>query len=1162
MTAPAPDNLATPRRRRRRWWLRVPLIALGLVVMVIVLTQIFLWTDYPRQIAEAQVERILRVRASIKSVSIGWLGNTRIEGVTLTLPMESEPFLQIDRIDASHASLPLIAFSEDLRSVEVRGVEMIARQDASGRWNLQQLLTPSTSSGATTQATARRPRNPLAEVPTLRIDDVKTTLVRHDGKRLAFPIAHVALVKHDDTLTADVMADMGAIGKVEGLVGQSTTLPQTLKVAFDGLPPEVAAFFGVKQPSPFAAKLAWSGHLTADGIAGTLNVLDARVDELRIAGRIDIDTGERIAARPTDLSVTIADGAKLDLRTTAGTLTYDGTVVADGLAGTLNGGRYAVDGTFDPRTLAADIAAKWAQVTRNALATSGSAHLKTTRLFDGKIKVEAEAKGGVRVPAGEAIGAATINGEADSLDAFTADLQLDPFTWTPKDGSPPIVTPRLRGDLKSAGTSLRLEAFGGEHEGVGSLAAYAGVDRAARLWWANLDASQVILPALEARGIQGPVDVSLAADGTLSLIHVERAYAQLDKATAYATGDYDFSLPRPVTAMAWAWYDKPVTEDQAAQLSSLHAEAKIEGTVAPRDLQAVVDLRGSELVFAGRKIGDVSLNVDAAWSEQHATIHSKEVDALGGRWTIDGRWSEKERRAPIITAKFRDVPAKNIGKMFDRDDLGGMIDSGVATLYVRSSRLDQLEMTATARGSKLFVGPFKAEKLDLVATARRGRFEVTPTLHQQGGTIEAKLAGDVLLTTPVRADVMLDEWPAPYVASNSAGAERFRPRVSGRAAAGFSVRTGEVVGEVALHGKVERDDTQLATFAVEGTLNQKQVEVTKLTLDTLDGTFDATASFNLADWNASRIDARFDELTPARLSWSNPIAAEVLGRVSGTFAVRPSTMKRALGPLEISLKVQPDGMSFRKVSIGDLEVLAYADAKSADEFRVVTDHASLHVAGGTVEPFARLSSEPQRGLAQLVTARFTNLDLGQIAKAVDDDGKDLVGKVGGRVQLYGQTTRLATLAGDATIEITESDLVNFGPIAALYNVLSVGTAGSKPIGAGTISLRFGEDVLTIEDATYFNRGVYANGFGPIRHISKGVDAEVDHVMVVGSVQPLRAVKLPFFGDINDTLAALQSSLTAIEVTGTAKEPKMQQVSIGAIGDTFQKILLGKARGDK
>ena len=1161
MSSPPPDNLAAPRRRRRRWWLRIPLIALGLIVMVVVLTQIFLWTDYPRQIAEAQVERILRVRTSITSVSIGWRGQTRVEGVALLLPMESEPFVRIDRIDASHASLPMIAFAQDLRSVEVRGVELMARQDSSGRWNLQQLITPSPR-GTTTQPATGRPRNPLADVPSLRVHDLKTTLVRADGKRLMLPVAHLALVKHDDTLTADVVADFGGVGKIKGVLGQTATLPQKVDVTFDGLPSDVADYLGVKQPSPFAAKLAWSGRLTANGIAGTLNVLDARVDALRISGRVAVDAGNTIAARPTDLSVTIADGAQLDVRATAGTLMYDGTLIADGLAGTLNGGRFAMDGTFDPRTLAAVVAAKWEQVTRNTLATSGSVQIKTARLFNGKIKVDAEAKAGVHVPAGEAIGAAVISGEADSLEAFTANVRLDPLTWTPADGSPPIATPSLGGELKSAGNHLRLDAFGSEQANVGSLTAFAGFDRATQFWWANLDASQLTSPALQARGIKGPVDVSLAADGTLKLIHVVRAYAKLDKATAYITGDYDLSLPRPVTATAWAWYEKPVTEDEAAQLNSLQAEAKIEGTVAPRDLQAVVDLHGSELVFAGRRIGDVTLNVDAAWSVDDATIRSKEVEALGGRWTIDGRWSASTGRPPVVIAKFRDVPAKNIGAMFDRDDLGGMIDAGIATLHIRSSRLDQLEMTATARGSKLSAGPFKAEKLDLVASAQRGRFEVMPTLHQQGGTVEAKLVGDVLLKTPIHADVTLNEWPTPYVASNAAGAERFRPRISGRAAADFSARTGDVSGEVALLGKVERDETELASFVVEGTLKEKQIEVTKLTLDTLDGTLQATVGINLADWNATRVDARFDALTPARLSWSNPIAAEVLGRVSGTFTVRPTAEKRALGPLEIALNVTPDGMSFRNVAIGDLDVTAFADMKSADAFRFVTDRASLRVADGLIEPFARLSNEPDRGLAQLITARFSELDLGQIAKAIDDDGKGLVGRVGGRLQLYGQTTRLATLAGDATIEITESDLANFGPISALYDVLSVGTAGSEPIGAGTISLRFGDDVLSIEDATYFNRGVYANAFGPIRGIIKGVDAEVDQVMVVGSLQPLRAVKLPFFGDLNDTLAALQSSLTAIEVTGTAKDPKMQQVSVGAIGDTFEKILLGKARGDK
>ena len=470
-------------------------------------------------------------------------------------------------------------------------------------------------------------------------------------------------------------------------------------------------------------------------------------------------------------------------------------------------------------------------------------------------------------------------------------------------------------------------------------------------------------------------------------------------------------------------------------------------------------------------------------------------------------------------------------------------------------------MSATARGADLKIGPARATRMIVEAQLRNGRFEVRPELREENGTIDARLTGDVMLREPTHAEVDIQDWPAPYFISTTEGGERFRPRASGRVKGDASIRTGEVSGEAAINGVVERGGTKLADFAVDAAIKNKLITLNAARIDTLDGTLAAGGSADLANYNATRLEASFQNLTPARLAWANPVIADVGGKLDGTFSIRPSEDRRALGPVEIELKVQPSEMSFRKIVIGDLDLRAYADVKSPEAFRLVTDRAALHVAGGVIEPFARLSSEPGRGMAQLVTAQFSGIDLGQIGKAVDDDGKEIVGKVSGRVQVYGQTTKLATLAGDATIDITDSDLGNFGPIAFLYNALSVGTAGSSPIGTGNIQLRFSNDVLTIDDATYFNRGVYANAFGPVRGISSGTSAEIDHVIVAGSLQPLRAVKLPFFGDINDTLSALGSSLTTVEVTGVAKEPQMRLVPLNALGETVGKVLLGKARGD-
>lgn len=1165
MTQPAKNLAAVPvrPRRRRRWLLRIPIILIATVVTIAILTQLFLWTDYPRKIAQAQVERILHVRTSIKSVKIGWLGHTHIEGVELTLPMEREPFLHIDQIDATHASLPLIAFDQEVSDVVINGVALTARQDAAGRWNVQQLIG-GPGKPTTSPATTERPSNPIASLPAIHASDVRASLIRADGKRLDLPAAKAELSK-PDSLIATLNASVGDVLNVNGELGQTASLPQSLRLRFTHVPADITAFFGVGKPPTVSADVEWQGRLAGGGVSGSLNALDVQAQGVRAVGRMNVDVADSgaISVRPANLHITAGENAAVDLFATAGQLRFDKTLFLEGLAGTVDGGRFVVNGTFDPATLGTDVAANWEQVAHGGVASTGSTHIRTLKLFNGNVKLDVEVRGGARTPQGDGIGAVAISGEGSlSGDAFSGIVKFDPFTWTPSRGGGAIVTPRLEGDVSLAGTAVRFDAHAAGDPRAKSLTLSGGGDRVAQTWWATFDASALRMPELEAKGVKGPVDINLAASGTGPAIRIEKAFLKLEKGSAFVSGTANLSGNQPINLAAWAWYEKPVTEDEAAQLNSLRMTSTITGTLAPRDLKADVDLAGSELVFAHRLVGDVALHVTGAVTENEASVQSQELEAFGGHWSLRGSWAADASAPPTVVVKFRDIPMANLGALANRDDLAGQIETGEATLRIRSSRLDQIDMVAQAHGSALAAGLVRAESLDLTATLKAGRFDVKPTFRESGGTLGAEVQGDVTLATPVRAAIALENWPSPYFISTLAGAERFRPRASGKANAEVSLRTGAVSGDMAMAGAIERGDTKLADFRLDAELRDKQITLHRATIGTLDGTLAANGKFDLGNYNATVFNATFDKLTPAQLAWSNPILGELKGELNGTVAIRPSVAPRALGPLELELNVRPDAMSFRGVRIGDLDVLAYANVGAGSQFRVVTDRAVLNVAGGRLETFARVSDEPGRGLAQLITANFRGLDLGELVKAADNDGKDLVGKIGGRVQIFGQTTNLKTLTGDAAIDIADSDLVNFGPIAALYDVLSVGTAGSQPIGTGSVTLRFGADDLTIEDANYFNRGVYASAFGSIRGLSNGTAAEVDHALVVGSLQPLRAVKLPFFGDVNDTLAALQSAVTAIEVTGTMKEPKMQQVAIGAVSDAFQKLLLGKARGAK
>ena len=65
--------------------------------------------------------------------------------------------------------------------------------------------------------------------------------------------------------------------------------------------------------------------------------------------------------------------------------------------------------------------------------------------------------------------------------------------------------------------------------------------------------------------------------------------------------------------------------------------------------------------------------------------------------------------------------------------------------------------------------------------------------------------------------------------------------------------------------------------------------------------------------------------------------------------------------------------------------------------------------------------------------------------------------------------------------------------------------------------------------------------------------------VVGSVRPLRDLRLPFVGDVDKLLSALQGNLATIRVEGTVHDPKVQTEPFAGISSSLREFILGDVR---
>jgi hypothetical protein len=166
------------------------------------------------------------------------------------------------------------------------------------------------------------------------------------------------------------------------------------------------------------------------------------------------------------------------------------------------------------------------------------------------------------------------------------------------------------------------------------------------------------------------------------------------------------------------------------------------------------------------------------------------------------------------------------------------------------------------------------------------------------------------------------------------------------------------------------------------------------------------------------------------------------------------------------------------------------------------------------------------------------------------------GKVAGSFVLIGSPQGRDTLFGNGSVKITDSNLVNLGAIRALYNLMHIGADSASNNGLGSFDLRLDNNTLTLENARYFNRGVQVRARAELKDIWNLPDSPLDGV-VIGSLRPLKDIKLPYMADADRILNALQQDLTAVRVKGSARRYEVVPISLDQAGETMRNVILGE-----
>src|SRR5947209_1349232 len=173
------------RHRVRRWFFRLALIVVILLILAAIAVQIVLWTTVPKSLVVGQVEKGMGLRMGVTGLATGWLGHTSMSGVKIALPLQEQSFFEVPSMKVKHTNLLgiLLGWPVQIKAVELENPVLYVRQDTAGQWNLQEVAELLARAGGkkTGQETAQSSSTPA--LPWVIIRNLTVVVLDNHGRQ-------------------------------------------------------------------------------------------------------------------------------------------------------------------------------------------------------------------------------------------------------------------------------------------------------------------------------------------------------------------------------------------------------------------------------------------------------------------------------------------------------------------------------------------------------------------------------------------------------------------------------------------------------------------------------------------------------------------------------------------------------------------------------------------------------------------------------------------------------------------------------------------------------------------------------------------------------------------------------------------------------------------
>ncbi|HYE03329.1 MAG TPA: hypothetical protein VD963_08855 [Phycisphaerales bacterium] len=1172
---------APPRGRRVRRWVVRGLIAVALLlVLAVVLVQLVLWSDYPKQMVLKQLRLETGLRVDAAEVRTTWFSGTRLGGVSLGLALENAPLVLAPSLEVEHRNLPglLLGLDIGIQRVAIDRPEVTLRRDEAGVWNLVAAIQ---TIRRTQEAKRPSPGGGGGGLPRIEVAGGVVTAVADGRTVLTTPLEFRGGPEGEAAwaFRATLRDGQAAHGRlVPG--GDWEHRVELMLPRLDAL---LAPFLPAAPEATLAGR--WWGAAGPEGLVGTAWLEGSSVAGLPVSGELGLAaSGSVIELAPR--GVTLELGPAGPVAVTSGAISVDGPdVTATDLRASALGAAIIASGAWDATVAEGSLRAEWT----GTLGPAGTAL----------------AESGAREPGGPAPGlGGTTPAEAPGTHSGSAEVILA----MPRDRDL-----SLRGNLRSLGAAAgrewalesALEVDGPDWRQISASLRFpilivsdeagpidlGGLGATSRLEWPVVRLTSLVLPhasgtrAVGAANLStreflidfstqrwevprlgaGPIDLAALLSGDADHLDFSQVVARAATWEAEAEGSYFPGRVEPLRTFASVRLLQAAPPDpgpaepgpelareeeapeRAPVTGDWEAQVEVVGSIEPVALEVSGAVLGRRVRAGEAAVENLDIPFDGRVGARWATDVATEPFALlGGRWRLRAGY-DPDVEAAQASVVAEEVPLDRlVGVAGAPLDVAGAMWADVG-LRLPDLDPDKLEVDGAVRVGETTAAGYGIEAGTARVRAAAGRVDLSNlTLTRGGGAVTGSLGFAV--RTPHRLVVVLEsrDWPLAIEGT------RVGLLLDGAVDLDIDLRGRSASGPVSLGLDVSVREEPLGRLDVQAGLAGRTINADHVRAELAGGTLSGRATVPLDNWTASTALLHADALDLSRFAGWVPGQDQLRGIVNGSIDVGPADSPRALEPLRVRVDLAPRDARAGRLELADAHLTLYAGPG-----RLVLDDSAVGVAGGTLDLWGRLSWHEHKPFI-FANVGLTDVEIGQIVHTIDPEARPVAGLLSGRFRAGAYVYQPRRAFGEGQVALREADLGEIPILSDLYGLLGAGASRADQGGRGQASFRLEGDNLHLTRLEYFHRGADVIASGTMENVWALSQSPIRGI-AMGKARPLKGSGLPLGADADRLLRAVQSDAVVLEFTGTIDDQRTRTVLFGELKGTVGRAF-GAAAG--